>query len=270
MTISNKMARLRKAIFLEYKFGDYDTKTLYSSGANEVVAWMERLNPTRLKQLRDWHVEVNLSFAGFEDEICPLDLQSIDRLQKLIKTALEYGSSGIIIDHFRFQGRWEQSGQELRHVLYHGECQYCKGKDKGWELARIAETIRKLIPPNIKLGYYAVPFAYQEFPQFGQDHALLTNIFDYSSPMLYHRMLGKPVEYIHLFTKYLSGLANKPVIPAIAVKDMPDGLPDQINESILRQEYKQAILPPSAGVCWFSWDGAIEKHKTGIIAKIWR
>ncbi len=260
---------MKKQIFLEYKFGDYDTKTLYASGANEVVAWMERLNSGRLQQLRDWHVKINLSFASFKDEICPLDPQSLARLRELIKTAMEYKSSGIIIDHFRFRGHWERPKQKLKHVLYHDECKYCKGKDRGWELARIAKTIRRLIRSDIELGYYAIPFAYEQFPQFGQNHRLLAQAFGYTSPMLYNRMINKPVEYIHQFIRDLTDLTGKPVIPAIAVKDMPDSLPDQLNDAILRQEYQQAVKAPSAGVCWFSWDGAIEKHKTLEIAKIW-
>ncbi len=261
---------MRKAIFLEYKFGDYDAKTLYASGANETVAWMERLNPTRFQQLRDWHVKVNLSFGGFEDEICPLNPQSTDRLKKLIKSALEYQPSGIIIDHFRFRGRWEQSEGKLKYVLAHEPCEYCQGVDKGRELARVAGWIRKIVPKEMELGYYAIPVKYDEFSQFGQNHELLGKVFDYSSPMLYHRRINKPVEYIHQFTEYLSDLTSKPIVPAIAVKDMPDNLPDQIDESVLQQEYDKAIQAPSAGVCWFSWDGAVEKHKTEIIAKIWR
>lgn len=259
---------MRKTIFLEYKFGDYDTKTLYASGANEVVAWMERLNPTRFQQLQNWHIKINFSFGGFDDSICPLNPKSRYRLGKLIKQAIKFGPSGIIIDHFRFAGRWEVKKQGLESP--HLDCKYCQGKSRGKELVEIAMWIRSQVPRSIELGYYAVPFESEKITVVGQDHKLLGEIFDYICPMLYHRMIDKPVEYIYQFTKYLSDLTGKSVIPAIAVKDMPDELPDQISESILKQEYEQAVKYPSAGICWFSWDGTIEKHKTGIIGKIWK
>ncbi|TSC88429.1 MAG: hypothetical protein G01um101416_97 [Microgenomates group bacterium Gr01-1014_16] len=260
---------MRKAIFLEYKFGDYDTKTLYSSGANEIVAWMERLNDKRLKQLKNWGVKISLCISAFRDEVCPFDPSAKNRLSDLLKQAVDYQPNSIILDHFRFRGKWEQSGKKLKYVLAHKPCHYCRGVEKGEKLAEIAAWIKEEIPMRLELGYYAVPLKYEEFPQFGQNHALLVKAFDYSSPMLYHQMLDKPVQYISQFTKYLFDLASKPVIPAIAVKDMPDNLPDKIDESILKEEYSQAVKSPSAGVCWFSWDGAVEKKKTQIIAKMW-
>ncbi|MBI2008412.1 hypothetical protein HYS82_02020 [Candidatus Amesbacteria bacterium] len=260
---------MRKIIFLEYKFGDYDTKDLYSSGANEVVAWMERLNDKRIMQLKNWGVKISLCFSAFSDKACPFDPSSKNRLSELLKQAVDYLPNGIIMDHFRFRGRWEHSKEKLKYTLTHEPCHYCQGVDKGEKLAEIAKRIRNEVPKRIELGYYAVPVKYDEFPQFGQNHALLVKEFDYSSPMLYHRMLDKPVQYISQFTKYLFDLEGKPVIPAIAVKDMPDNLPDKVDESTLKEEYAQAVKSPSAGITWFSWDGAVEKHKTQIIAKIW-
>lgn len=261
---------MTKAVFLEYKFGDYDTKTLYTSGANEGVAWMERLNTKRLQQLWDWKVKITLAFSAFTDDDCPFSPNSRIRLENLLKQAVNHRPNGIILDHFRFWGKWEQSEEKLKYVPTHQTCTYCKGKNKGFELAKITDQIKKIVPKNVELGYYAVPFDYDKFSQFGQNHALLGKLFDYISPMLYHRMLDKPVEYVHEFTQYLVDLTGKPVIPTIAVKDMPDDLTNQVDESILKEEYAQAIKSPSTGVCWFSWDGAVEMNKTGIIAKIWK
>lgn len=86
--------------------------------------------------------------------------------------------------------------------------------------------------------------------------------------MVYHRLLGRPVSYISAFTKYLSKLTAKPILPIVQVKDMPDHLPDQVTESILSQELAEAVRPPSVGVAWFSWDGAVEKGKTDLIGRL--
>ncbi len=257
---------MRKAIFLEYKFGDYDTNSLHASGANEAIAWMEKLNPTRIKQLKEWGVKVSLSFSGFDDSICPLNPKSNSRLRNLINQAIMIHPSGVIIDHFRFSGHWENQKRILENI--HGVCPYCQGKDRGQELAKIAKSVRKSIPKSIEVGYYAVPAKYTDITVLGQNHELLGQIFDYISPMTYQRMLNRQVKYISEFTQYLFSLSHKLVIPIIQVKDMPDKLNDGVNEEVLSQEYEEAIKPPSAGVAWFSWDGAIEKNKAEIISKL--
>lgn len=102
---------------MEYKFGDYDTKTLYASGANEVVAWIERLTPSRISQLLGMRIDINLCFGGFSDEICPLAPESKVRLEKLITQAIQLSPQGIIIDHFRFGGHWEKSLTDNLYII---------------------------------------------------------------------------------------------------------------------------------------------------------
>lgn len=243
---------MTKAVFLEYKFGDYDTQTLYNSGANQVVAWMEKLNSVRLKQLQEWGVKISLCFGACSDELSPLSLKSKKRIKKLIDQVLFLNPHGIILDHLRFPGYWEKDGEN----------KFDSERDK--IITELALWTKSLIPRSMEIGYYAIPFK----NNLGQNPRLLGNIFDYISPMLYQRMINKPVEYIHQFAEYLFDLTSKPIVPAIAVKDMPDDLLDEIDEKILKEEYLEAAKPSSSGVCWFSWDGAIEKNKTAIISKL--
>ncbi len=260
---------MRKANFLEYKFGDYDTETLYSSGANEAVAWMENLNPSRIKQLQDWGVRIGPSLAAIQQGVCPLDPATKVRLDNQLMQAMHYQPDFLCLDHLRFDGYWEGINNKVEMPDIHPPCRYCQDSNRSESIAKLARWIKVRLPAEVELGYFAVPFYPANLQDLGQDHQLLARIFDFTNPMLYHRMLGKPVEYIHDFTQYLFDLGDRPVIPAVATKDMPDNLEDKIDEGMLHQEYEQATLSPSAGVCWFSWDGAVEKQKTEIIAKIW-
>ncbi len=260
---------MRKDIFLEYKFGDYDNVVLRSSGANEVVAWMENLNPHRIEQLKKWGVRIGLSFAATAHGVCPLDPTTKIRLEKLLMQAANDGPDFLCLDHLRFDGYWEGINNTGEMPDTHPPCQYCQDSNRSKSIVELAGWIKEKLPSNIELGYFAVPFYPEHLQILGQDHQKLAAHCDFTSPMLYQRMIGKPVGYIHEYTGYLADLTHKPVIPAIAVKDMPDNLEDKIDEVVLQQEYEQATLPPSAGVCWFSWDGAIEKHKSQTLATIW-
>ena len=253
---------MRKAIFLEYKFGDYDTKTLYSSGANEAIAWMEHLNASRIKQLKEWKVNFSQSFSAFHKS-CPLDPKSKSRLGKLLDQAVFLKPYAIWLDHFRFEGHWENIDRKVTSP--HRPCLFCRGKDRSGELLKISKWIRQKIPANIQLGYFSVPY---ETTNLGQDSRVISKHFDFISPMLYQRMISEPTSYISKHVSDLRNLTSKPIIPIIQTIDMPDSVPDQISESVLRQEYSRAVKPPSAGVAWFSWDGAVDKKKSRVIAKI--
>lgn len=257
---------MRKALFLEYKSGDFDSETLTSSGANEVVAAMENLNPARVKQLQDWGVNLTLSFSAFADNSCPLSSENTNRLESLISQAISLRPFGIVFDHLRFDGSWEKI-QDGVILNLRPDCDFCRGKSRVQEITKIAARARMLIPNQIKVGYFAVPLKREAFV-LGQDHQALGNIFDYISPMLYHRMIHKPVNYISDFTSYLSVLTGKQILPAIQTKDMPDDISDNIDSDELANEYREAIKPPSAGVLWFSYDGAVEKGKTDIISQL--
>ena len=83
-------------------------------------------------------------------------------------------------------------------------------------------------------------------------------------------MIRKPVSYISQYVTYLYKLTKKPVLPIIQVKDMPDDLADKLSRLEMKQAFQEATKPPSIGVAWFSWDGAVEKSKTQIISKLFK
>ena len=81
-------------------------------------------------------------------------------------------------------------------------------------------------------------------------------------------MIGRPVTYISEYVKWLSQETGKPVLPIIQIKDMPDDLEDKMSEEDITAAFGEAIKVPSAGVCFFWWNHALEKGKTEVISRL--
>lgn len=260
-----------KQLFLEYKFGDYNIETLEKAGASGLIVWIGNLTPECWRKLTKLEISLGICIAGTQDGVCPLDPRERSNLEKRIEAVLSYNPESIWIDHIRFDGYWEGIKDGVIPDM-HTPCSHCQRANRVEVIDKIAGFIRLRIPPGIKLGYFAVPFKPEEVPALvsvlGQDHEILAKHFDLISPMLYHRMIGRPVNYISDYVSYLYKLIGKPILPIIQVKDMPDNLPDELDEEEMIKAYKRASKFPSAGVAWFSWDSAVEKGKTQVISKM--
>jgi len=258
-----------KALYLEFKFGDYDWPLLKNSGANEVIIPLETLTRQRLDQLKDCGFKMGISIDSFASR-CPADPQATNELKNKLKQALDWKPQRIWLDGFRFGGYWETKGNKIKNI--HEPCGWCKNKKRSDILISVASSIREILPWQLPLGYFAVPFKKEEKSEvveiLGQDHFFLSQLFDFISPMIYHRMIGKSVSYISEYISYLKSMTGNTVIPILQTKDMPDNLPDQLSGKEMTKAFQEAVKPPSVGVAWFSWDGAAEKKKAEIISKI--
>ena len=274
-----------KSVYVGLGLSEDKYKELGSIGANHLIVAGQNINKKRWKMLQKTGADLTISVDSFEQGACPLDPKAKVRLEKIIGKALKWRPKEIWLDHFRFDGHWEAiSGKEILGL--HKQCQWCRGKDRAQEIAKLAAWAKDLIPSGpvsdsresltrgealraggrkVKVGYFAVPFKKEEVSSLvadlGQDHRLLGKVFDTSSPMLYHRMIKKPVSYISEYIKYLYGLTNKPVFPIIQIKEMPDDLPDMLKKSEFFQAFSEAAKSPSSGVSIFYWKHAIEKDK---------
>lgn len=253
-----------KSLFIEFKFSDQAFLGLENSGANHLIVAQKPLNNRRWQQLKKLNVDLAISVNAFDHGGCPANPQSLEILTNRLQKALSWGPKQIWLDHFRFDGHWESARGTISGV--YRECKWCKGKDRAQFLAELAEKVVNLVGERAQVGYFAVPFKSDEMRQLvselGQNHGVLGRIFDLSSPMLYHRMIRQPVSYISEYVKWISQKTEKPVLPIIQVKDMPDDLPDKLSWKELRQTFNEACKPPSIGVSFFSWDHAVEKEKT--------
>jgi hypothetical protein len=242
-----------------------------NSGVNHLIVVCDDLNQKMWNKLKEPGVDLSITITAFGTDGCPGSLQSREKLFIKLKNALKFKPKQIWIDHFRFDGRWEAREGSVISKL-HKTCEFCQGKSRVFLLKAIAEEVMNLVQKRAKVGYFAVPFTSEDTTgladNLGQNHRILGRVFDISSPMLYQQMLGKPTTYISDYVKFLANQTQKPVLPIIQVKSMPDNLKDTITEDVIISEFREAIKEPSIGVCFFCWDHALEKNKTDIIKKL--
>ncbi|MDP8243931.1 MAG: hypothetical protein P9L94_07610 [Candidatus Hinthialibacter antarcticus] len=95
-----------------------------------------------------------------------------------------------------------------------------------------AASLRDGLRPDARLGFFGVPWAPDEYDNalhriVGQDYAALANHADIISPMIYHRMIGRPVERVRELTLALKQSTQKPVWPVLQTMNLPDELPKE-------------------------------------------
>lgn len=244
---------------------------IQNCGANHLIVVINGLDKVIWHRLKSLGITLGISTGSFDHGGCPADPQASVRLKDRIGEALKFQPDELWLDHFRFDGHWEAiEGINIPRV--HQECQWCQGKNRVKVITQHAREVMKLVNKKVRVGYFAVPFKSDEIPQLvdglGQDHFVMGKIFDLSSPMLYHRMIKKPVSYISDYVTWISNQTRKPVLPIIQIKDMPDDLEDKLSEEEITQAFNEAKKLPSAGVSIFYWTHALEKNKTGIITKL--
>ena len=263
---------MTKSVFVGLwgKRGDY--LALRDIGANHFILSHSRVDRSYFGFFRKAVAKVGLCIDCFGKDGCPANPASFGKLRVKIDNALKYKLDEIWLDHFRFDGRWEVRTQKLTEV--HKDCKYCGGKSRSKVLENIVSEVKKHVPKNVKIGYFAVPFKHEEYSDLinilGQDHKLLAEYFDAISPMLYHRMIKKPVVYISEYVKYLHKLTKKFILPIIQIKDMPDSQPDKLTKEEALGAAKEAVKPPSKGVSIFLWEHAVEKNKIHLLEDMLR
>ncbi len=266
-----KSEHKRFSLFIEFKHEELpELEKLKTIPVDNLIVSFEPLKKSVWEQLKTLGIPLSLSLEAFEQDICPASPRAEEKLEEKLKDAARFSPEEIWLDHFRFDGHWEVKTKTLSGL--HFPCQFCRGRERKEILRQLSIKIRRSVPPRIKLGYFAVPFKDKERPeiisQLGQDHKNISQPFDIISPMLYHRMIGKPIEYISEYVAWLAQETQKPILPIIQIKDMPDNLPDKLSEEEIGRAFREAQKDPSIGTAVFSWDHALEKKKTGILASL--
>lgn len=245
---------------------------LEKSNANHLMVSEHGLNEGKWDVLKKLGVVLSIAIDAFNKEDCPLDPQAKGRLFSKVSNILEFSPEEIWLDGFRFGGDCTTIEEESGVKQAHQECKFCQGKDRKELINSLAREIKDKVAGKSKIGFFAVAFNDSESPNLsnalGLDYLTLGQILDISSPMLYHRMLGKPVEYIHEYVGWLAHKTGKPVLPIIQIKDMLDHLEDKMTEEEIRSAYREAIKPPSVGVAIFYWKHALEKGKTEVVSRL--
>ncbi|MDZ7269117.1 MAG: putative glycoside hydrolase [candidate division KSB1 bacterium] len=132
------------------------------------------------------------------------------------------------------------------------------------------ETIAK--KPGVIMGLFAVPWQREEYGRaitnvLGQDYRRLSSHFDVFSPMLYHELCGRPVEWISQFVQYTASETNKPVWPIIQTDlgsghNVPD---DEFSAAVLH-----ALEAPAGGVIIFRQQTLLQAKQLAILRASWQ
>jgi uncharacterized lipoprotein YddW (UPF0748 family) len=238
----------------------------------------------RLLEPQDWYYGVNPSVPAVRE----------DRLAALERLAGDYPIDGVWLDFIRWPCRWESPDPVLPHTSFDEATLVRFEREAGVSVVRgdvagVARTLLdrhaddwtrwrcdqitswvsqarmlvKRLRPAALLGLFVVPWRLADYNGailriVGQDTRGLGEHVDVLSPMVYHRMCGQAIAWIHAVTEEVGKRSGRPVWPVIQSVDQPGPLP--------ADEYARALdiaqeSPASAGVIVFTLEGALEESK---------
>jgi uncharacterized lipoprotein YddW (UPF0748 family) len=132
-----------------------------------------------------------------------------------------------------------------------------------WKAANITSFVQearreiKAIDPTIKVSIHLIPWSERTFQNallwiVGQDVTALAEYTDYFSPMIYHKLIGFPNDYIHTLTSELYEKTQKSILPSIQTAQIDSE--GDISPEEFQQSLNFAFLSPSCGTLIFCWD----------------
>jgi hypothetical protein len=119
-----------------------------------------------------------------------------------------------------------------------------------------AATIVRAVDPSIEVSVHVVPWTEATFDNAlvwnaAQDVTRLAPHVDYLSPMVYHKLIGRPAEYIRTLTRELSAKTKRKILPSIQTAEIvKEG---QLSVEEFEQSLDYALEPPSSGTLVFHW-----------------
>jgi hypothetical protein len=136
---------------------------------------------------------------------------------------------------------------------------------RAWRCAQItswvaqARAVVDRTRPGTLLGLFGVPWRLSDYEGaivevIGQDYRALGRYVDVFSPMVYHRMCGRPPAWVGAVTHEVRALSAKPVWPIVQAVDEPDHLPAAEYGRVL----DTALYHPAS-------DGVIVFHVPGML-----
>ncbi len=218
--------------------------------------------------------EINGWYAG----VCPTQEWLIERkVKEAEEIAKKYQIDGLWLDFIRWPTKWEGKEPDIQRACFCNSClerfqkekqitipkglksteeisawiyKNCSQKWYEWRCAVITDTIRKIRNAvtkhrkNAIIGVFVVPWKEEDFDNaiynvIGQDIEKLSVLIDVFSPMSYHLLCHRDVEWITSLTRWLKIKTNKDIWPIIQ-------LPGDSNQ-MKANEYEKALRAALAG-----------------------
>ena len=232
-----------------------------------------------LKTEKEWYAGVCPTHTGVREEC----LRKIDSL-------LSLNPDGIWLDFIRYPTKWEEPNPYILDTCYCDRClklfsEYIGESIVGstleekallidgsyyieWlefkvnQIASMVKDVREVVGKfgeSVKLGIFAVPWEDKEYGAgikriIAQDFDQLAFVVDEFSPMLYHKMCGKPVEWIKQKVDYFWNF-QKPFLPLIQTESRIS----EISTDEFKKSLELASQKPSQGVCIFFLENLIKQ-----------
>ncbi|MBM3499199.1 MAG: hypothetical protein FJX74_11070 [Armatimonadetes bacterium] len=200
------------------------------------------LNEKGERQARDdWYLGLCPNVAWYREE----------QLRLIGEYAATHEIDGLWLDFIRYPGHWEVREPRLEQGCFNEACLEAFSRRAGIELppgslerraefiladhaaewtrfkcesirdfCRDARRVLKAERPNALLGAFVVPWTESDHSDaihriVAQDFALLAPELDVLSPMSYHAMCARPVEWIGQFTEYLAKQTGREIWPVV-------------------------------------------------------
>ena len=100
----------------------------------------------------------------------------------------------------------------------------------------------------------------------GQDYEKLSDYVDVFSPMTYHKMCGRSVEWVQSITDTIYQMTGKEVWPIVQACSVPEELTDKEFEQVLRM----GLGSQSGGVVVFSYKHLVKENKLESLRKVFK
>lgn len=115
----------------------------------------------------------------------------------------------------------------------------------------------KKVKPEVLVNVHVVPWEKDAFKHgiqriAGQDLKAMSPLTDYLSPMTYSHMVKQNAGWVHEVVTDFEAQTIAKVLPSIQVKEAY--LSDTIGSRIFEDNLRSALLPPSSGVIFWSWE----------------
>lgn len=242
--------------------------------------------------------------------ICPTHLGVRNECLRKIDNILSLNPDGIWLNFIRYPTKWDEPDPYILDTCYCDRCLKLFSEYIGepiigntleekillidgsyyieWlefkvnQITSMVKDVREVIRKFgkfVKLGMFAVPWEDKEYGAgikriIAQDFNQLASVVDEFSPMLYHKMCGKSVEWIKQKVDYFWNF-QKPFLPLIQTGlHIPTSLRGGVSSSSLRRttkpdaaisldEFKKSVelasQKPSQGACIFFLEDLIKQ-----------
>lgn len=228
--------------------------------------------------------------------LCPtqewLRKEKLDIIRRIVKN---YNVDGIWLDFIRYPCHWEIISPILEETCFCHTCiekftsatginlppdlQTVKDKaafilsshSQEWyawrceQITSFVKEVKKALAernPGLELGLFAVPWREGELNNaiitiIGQDIKKLSSYVDVFSPMAYHKMCGKDINWISDISKYMQDKTAKKVVPILQTTD--------VSKEVLVEAITKTLSNNRAGLVVFDMNTIINDNKEEVI-----